>query len=68
MPCAEDALCTIPGLTLEPPNDHACHGGRGGRLHGLCGDGGGHRRRSTAVKSVVFNHVEKTHILSPAVM
>ena len=30
--------CTIPGLTPELPNGHACRGGCGGRLHGLCGE------------------------------
>ena len=38
MPCAAGALCTIPGLTPEPPNGHARRGGCGARLHGLFDD------------------------------
>ena len=38
MPCAAGELCTIPGLTPEAPIGHACRGGCGGRLHGLCGE------------------------------
>ena len=38
MPCAPGELRTIPSLSQEPPGGDACHGGCGGRLHGLCGE------------------------------
>ena len=38
MPCAAGELCTTQGLTPQPPNVHACRGGCGVRLQGLCGE------------------------------
>ena len=34
MPCAVGEPGTIPSLTPELPDEHACSGGCGGRLHG----------------------------------
>lgn len=38
MPCAAGELCQLPDRTPEAPDGHQCHGGCGGRLHGLCGE------------------------------
>ena len=38
MPCAAGEVCTIPSLSPESSDDHACSGGYGGRLHGFCGE------------------------------
>ena len=38
MPCAGGSLCTLPGLTLEPPDGHFCRRGCGSRLDGVCGE------------------------------
>ncbi|CAB1098201.1 unnamed protein product [Ectocarpus sp. CCAP 1310/34] len=38
MPCAAGELCQLPDQTPVAPHGHQCHGGCGGRLHGLCGE------------------------------
>ncbi|CAN0182990.1 unnamed protein product [Ectocarpus sp. 4 AP-2014] len=38
MPCADGELCKQPDVELRAPRGHDCHGGCGGRLHGMCGE------------------------------
>ena len=39
MPCAAGEQCRLPDRTPVAPHGHQCHGGCGGRLHGLlCGE------------------------------
>ena len=42
MPCAARELCNLADVELIAPNGrecgHECHGGCGGRLHGMCGE------------------------------